>query len=100
MCDPRAMGSDAPVVDGRSNRFAQTLFAPLPLRYDRLAAWLSFGQNGRWRHEMVGHAVAQAPDRVLDVATGPGGVAREIAQRSSARVVGLDITEDMLREAT
>ena len=39
----------------RRNSFAQRLFTPLPARYDRLAELLSFGQNGRWRHAMVGH---------------------------------------------
>src|ERR1700691_6208888 len=59
---------DAP--DG-SNRFAQRLFSPLPDRYDRLAEWLSFGQNGRWRRAMVDHVVEASPRFVLDVAAGP-----------------------------
>ncbi len=39
------------------NRFARTLFSPLPERYDRLAEVLSMGQNGRWRRAMVDHIV-------------------------------------------
>ncbi|HLI44766.1 MAG TPA: class I SAM-dependent methyltransferase [Acidimicrobiales bacterium] len=85
--------------EGRSSRFAQGLFSPLPQRYDRLAELLSFGQNGRWRREMVGHALADNPACVLDVATGPGGVALQMARRSSARIVGLDVTESMLAAA-
>ncbi|MHB8457661.1 MAG: class I SAM-dependent methyltransferase [Acidimicrobiales bacterium] len=85
--------------DGRSRGFAQGLFTPLPARYDRLAEWLSFGQNGRWRREMVGHAVSGAPGLLLDVATGPAGVARELARRSGAQIVGLDVTEAMLKTA-
>jgi demethylmenaquinone methyltransferase / 2-methoxy-6-polyprenyl-1,4-benzoquinol methylase len=87
---------DAP--DG-SNRFAQRLFSPLPGRYDRLAEVLSFGQNGRWRRAMVDHVVKATPGLVLDVATGPAGVALQIAARTGARVVGLDVTEAMLRQA-
>ncbi|MGA2521303.1 MAG: class I SAM-dependent methyltransferase [Acidimicrobiales bacterium] len=81
----------------RDNRFARSLFAHLPERYDRLAEWLSFGQNGRWRREMVGHVVTGSPARVLDVATGTAGVALQIRARSDARVVGVDVTEAMVR---
>ena len=78
--------------------FARCLFAGLPRRYDRLAEILSLGQNGRWRKAMVGHVVGGRPARVLDVATGPAGVARQIAARSPAHVVGIDLSEPMLRE--
>ena len=77
---------------------AQRLFTPLPARYDRLAELLSFGQNRRWRHEMVSHVIGGGPRRVLDVASGTAGVALQIARRSSADVVGVDLTEAMLRQ--
>lgn len=79
------------------NRFAQDLFDPLPQRYDRLAEVLSFGQNGRWRRAMVDRAVVGGPDRILDVASGTAGVAVALARRSRADVVGVDLTEAMLR---
>lgn len=78
------------------NRFARELFAPLPSRYDRLAELLSFGQNGRWRAAMVA-SVLPADGVVLDVASGTAGVALQLAARSRARVVGVDLTEEMLR---
>ena len=78
------------------NRFAQHLFAPLPQRYDRLAEILSFGQNSRWRRAMISR-IAPAPGQVvLDVASGTAGVALGIAQ-AGASVVGVDLTEQMLR---
>jgi demethylmenaquinone methyltransferase / 2-methoxy-6-polyprenyl-1,4-benzoquinol methylase len=80
-----------------TNRFAQDLFSPLPDRYDRLAEWLSMGQNGRWRRAMVDHIVPSGPALVLDVASGPAGVALQLAERTGARVVGIDLTLDMLR---
>ena len=79
------------------NRFAQRLFAPLPARYDRLAEILSFGQNGRWRRAMISQIEPSADGVVLDVASGTAGVALSIATRTGARVVGLDLTEQMLR---
>ena len=79
------------------NRFARDLFDGLPARYDRLAELLSFGQNGRWRAEMVSH-VAGTDGVILDVASGTAGVALQLAERSRARVVGVDLTEQMLRQ--
>ena len=78
------------------NRFAQDLFTPLPERYDRLAEWLSFGQNGRWRRAMVGQIVPAPGDVVLDVASGTAGVAIQLGHRTRAQVVGIDLTEQML----
>ncbi len=93
------MPTVASAAPGGPNRFAQRLFSPLPERYDRLAELLSFGQNGRWRRAMVDHVVEATPELVLDVATGPAGVALQIAARTGARVVGVDVTEAMVRRA-
>ena len=76
------------------NGFARDLFDGLPARYDRLAELLSFGQNGQWRAEMVGHIVP-ADGVILDVASGTAGVALQLATRNArehgqARVVGAD----------
>ena len=79
------------------NQFARRLFAGLPDRYDRLAEVLSMGQNRRWRRAMVDPAAAAAPRRVLDVATGPAGVAVQLAARTDAHVTGIDLSPDMLR---
>ena len=78
------------------NRFARSLFASLPTRYDRLAAVLSLGQDRRWRRAMVDRVVG-GPARVLDVATGPAGVALQLAERTGAHVLGVDLSEPMLR---
>jgi len=80
------------------DRFAQQLFSPLPDRYDRLAEVLSLGQNARWRRCMVDHIAASDPRSVLDVASGTAGVALQLADRTGARVVGVDLTEPMLRQ--
>jgi demethylmenaquinone methyltransferase/2-methoxy-6-polyprenyl-1,4-benzoquinol methylase len=79
------------------NRFAQDLFRPLPRRYDLLEELLSFGQNWRWRREMLSHVDGHGTDAILDVATGTAGVALALARRTRARITGLDITEPMLR---
>jgi demethylmenaquinone methyltransferase/2-methoxy-6-polyprenyl-1,4-benzoquinol methylase len=81
---------------GDRNRFAQDLFTPLPQRYDRLAEVLSMGQNGRWRRAMIDRIVPSSPGRVLDVASGTAGVALQLASRTPADVVGVDLTMGML----
>jgi demethylmenaquinone methyltransferase/2-methoxy-6-polyprenyl-1,4-benzoquinol methylase len=88
-----ASGASGVVADD----LARTVFTGLPDRYDALAEVLSLGQNGRWRRAMVDHIVPSAPALVLDVATGTAGVALQLAARSSAHVVGVDLNEPMLR---
>lgn len=78
------------------NDFAVKLFRRLPRRYDLLAEVLSFGQNWRWRSELVDHVAARDPNHVLDVATGTAGVAIAIARRTNAQIVGVDVSEEML----
>jgi demethylmenaquinone methyltransferase/2-methoxy-6-polyprenyl-1,4-benzoquinol methylase len=75
-------------------RHARALFAPLGPTYDRVGAALSFGQDPRWRRFLVSRL---PPDggHVLDVATGTGLVASELAARGF-RVTGLDQSPEML----
>jgi demethylmenaquinone methyltransferase / 2-methoxy-6-polyprenyl-1,4-benzoquinol methylase len=90
------------------NVFARRLFAPLAGRYDRLAEILSMGQNRRWRTAMVDHITGpgmtgppQSGSRtamVLDVACGPARVTRALVDATDAYVVGLDLSENMLRQ--
>lgn len=85
------------IEEPAANRVARAVFAGLPARYDRLAWLLSFGQDRRWRQAVVERVAAAAPRLVLDVATGPAGVALATTRRTGARVVGVDLNEPMLR---
>ncbi|HEX2562567.1 MAG TPA: class I SAM-dependent methyltransferase, partial [Acidimicrobiales bacterium] len=80
------------------NGFARALFSGLPGRYDLLAEVLSLGQNRRWRRAAIDEVVAAEPATVLDVATGTAALALQIVARSDAQVVGVDLTERMLRQ--
>jgi demethylmenaquinone methyltransferase/2-methoxy-6-polyprenyl-1,4-benzoquinol methylase len=81
------------------NEVARAVFAGLPARYDRLAALLSFGQDRSWRREVVSRLThTPSRGRILDVATGPAGVALAVATATGCRVVGIDLNEPMLRE--
>ncbi len=79
-------------------RHALDLFAGLPRQYDRMGAVLSFGQDPRWRRALVAAIEPRPGLRVLDVATGTGMVAFELAGRG-CQVVGLDQSEAMLSAA-
>src|SRR3954453_16559113 len=69
-----------------------------PRHYDRLAYLLSFGQDRRWRNAVVETLASAQPARVLDVATGPAGVAIATVRRTGGCVVGVALNEPMLRE--
>ena len=81
----------------RGEPVARDVFTGLPDRYDRLAYLLSFGQDRRWRRAVVDRAATGLPRLVLDVATGPAGIALAVAGRTGADVVGVDLNEPMLR---
>src|SRR6202521_1504558 len=83
------------------NRTAQakTIFAPLGPTYERYASILSYGQDPRWRRFLVSCVEAGPGDRILDVATGTGAVARELVAQTGCSVVGVDQSAGMLAEA-
>src|SRR5438309_8660473 len=78
---------------------APRIFSGIGETYERVGALLSFGQDPRWRTALVSSVDASAEDRVLDVATGTGLVARELARRYGCAVVGLDQSATMLAAA-
>jgi demethylmenaquinone methyltransferase/2-methoxy-6-polyprenyl-1,4-benzoquinol methylase len=79
-----------------SNAFARELFRGLPGRYDLLVDILTFGQNARWRRAMVERVLPGRPERICDVATGTAGVALQLADRTGAEIVGVDLSLPML----
>lgn len=86
--DPRpTRDKDAALVQGMFDRVAP--------RYDLANTILSFGSDQHWRRVAV-RALAPAPgERILDVATGTGRLAREI-QQAGAATVALDFSWNML----
>jgi demethylmenaquinone methyltransferase/2-methoxy-6-polyprenyl-1,4-benzoquinol methylase len=78
------------------NALAIELFKGLPSRYDVLAEVLSFGQNRRWRSELVSRLGPDHPAALLDVATGTAGVAIALAGQTDARITGVDVSDAML----
>jgi demethylmenaquinone methyltransferase/2-methoxy-6-polyprenyl-1,4-benzoquinol methylase len=94
-----AMSDEAATEGSTRKRHALELFSGLPRHYERVGAALSFGQDPRWRRTMVAAVDARSGERVLDVATGTGLVARALVRRYGCAVVGLDQSPDMLARA-
>jgi demethylmenaquinone methyltransferase/2-methoxy-6-polyprenyl-1,4-benzoquinol methylase len=69
--------------------------------YDRMNAVMTAGLDRSWRHRAAELASVSPGDRVLDVATGTGDLALELARRVSpgGEVVGIDFSERMLELA-
>jgi demethylmenaquinone methyltransferase/2-methoxy-6-polyprenyl-1,4-benzoquinol methylase len=69
--------------------------------YDVLNQVMSVGLHHEWRRRAVDLAAVDAGDRVLDVATGTGDLAIELAGRVApgGEVVGADFSEGMLELA-
>ncbi len=80
----------------------EAMFDDIAPRYDLLNRVLSFGTDVRWRRRAVRTLAEALPAdhaslRLLDVATGTGDLALELARRlRPAEVVGVDLSEGML----
>lgn len=74
-------------------------FSSIAGHYDLCNAVFSFNQVRRWRRSAVSRTGLKPGELALDVATGTGGLAREIGRRSRASVVGVDFCLPMLERA-
>ena len=85
----------------RRQGFVRQLFDDSAAQYDRINRILSLGSGAWYRRQALRGAGLRQGDRVLDVATGTGLVAREAARLTGdpALVLGLDPSPGMLAEA-
>jgi demethylmenaquinone methyltransferase/2-methoxy-6-polyprenyl-1,4-benzoquinol methylase len=76
----------------------QQMFGAIAPRYDFLNRLLSFGIDRRWRTKAVRLLKYHEGSRILDVATGTGDVALEIALRTpdSVKITGADFCKEMI----
>ncbi len=91
------MSSPAEKCDGRLMR---QMFGAIAPRYDFITQVFSYGMDRRWKQ--LGVQKAPLPDgaMVLDLACGTGDFSQIVQQNlPGARVVAVDLTEAMLREA-
>jgi demethylmenaquinone methyltransferase / 2-methoxy-6-polyprenyl-1,4-benzoquinol methylase len=76
----------------------QQMFGAIAPRYDFLNRLLSFGIDRRWRTKAVQLLKFREECRILDVATGTGDVALEIALRTpkTVKITGADFCKEMV----
>lgn len=76
----------------------QKMFGVIAPRYDFLNRLLSFGIDRRWRKKAVRLLKYREGSRILDVATGTGDVALEIARSTpvSVKITGADFCREMI----
>jgi demethylmenaquinone methyltransferase/2-methoxy-6-polyprenyl-1,4-benzoquinol methylase len=94
-----ANGSARPLYTGDKETYVREMFAGIAPQYDRLNAILSFNQHKVWRRLAVRMARVQPGDCCLDVCTGTGDFAVDLARAvgPAGRVVGSDFCEPMIR---
>ncbi len=83
-------------VEGKK-KHVERMFDTIAPRYDLLNRLLSLGIDRWWRREMIRELnVRGRVDRLLDVATGTGDVAIAALRLTPEKVVGIDLSEEML----
>ena len=74
------------------------MFDSIAGKYDFLNHFFSLGIDKLWRRKLVKRLAKNKPVDVLDVATGTGDQAIAIVKAGIPKVIGIDISEQMLAE--
>lgn len=92
------VGSRPAVGNDEKPRRIRDMFAAIVPRYDTINRLMTLGLDGHWRHETVA-MVEPSNGVVLDVATGTGELAFELAGQGARLVVGADFCVEMVEAA-
>lgn len=90
-----ARNPDASLGGDEKRGYVRGMFGRIAWRYDLMNTLMSFGQDAAWRRFVVRRAQPNPGDLALDVATGTGRIAQELAD-NGARAVGIDLTPEMM----
>jgi demethylmenaquinone methyltransferase/2-methoxy-6-polyprenyl-1,4-benzoquinol methylase len=80
---------------GKKEQVTQ-MFDTISGDYDGLNRVISFGIDIKWRKKVVEIVNKANPDTVLDIATGTGDLAINLAETNATKIIGLDISRGML----
>ncbi len=91
-------GNVNPYKDSDQSKREQVerMFDTISKEYDGLNRVISFGIDVKWRKKVVNKVAATKPKRILDVATGTGDLAINLAKTDAEEIIGLDISAGML----
>ena len=91
------MSTLSPQAQEAKKSHIRSMFDRIAPSYDRLNHLLSLNIDRLWRRQVVRIVREQAPRRILDVATGTGDLAIDLARRlPDVQLLGADISEEML----
>jgi demethylmenaquinone methyltransferase/2-methoxy-6-polyprenyl-1,4-benzoquinol methylase len=74
-----------------------TMFNNISAKYDFLNHFLSLGIDRLWRKRAIKELKSIKPKKILDIATGTGDFALESLRIHPQNVIGVDISEGMLK---
>ncbi|MAU30350.1 MAG: bifunctional demethylmenaquinone methyltransferase/2-methoxy-6-polyprenyl-1,4-benzoquinol methylase UbiE [Flavobacteriaceae bacterium] len=74
----------------------EKMFNSISFEYDLLNAIMTFNSHKRWKKNILNIAKKIKPKNVLDIATGTADIAINLGSISDCKVVGVDISEQML----
>ncbi|AJR03596.1 bifunctional demethylmenaquinone methyltransferase/2-methoxy-6-polyprenyl-1,4-benzoquinol methylase UbiE [Siansivirga zeaxanthinifaciens] len=80
---------------GKKEQVTQ-MFDNISENYDGLNRVISFGIDIKWRKKVVKIVKDSNPDTILDIATGTGDLAINLAETQATKITGLDISSGML----
>lgn len=81
---------------GKKEQVAK-MFDTISNEYDGLNRVISFGIDVSWRKKVVEIVKNTNPTNVLDIATGTGDLAINLTKTNAKKIIGLDISEGMLK---
>ena len=87
-----------PYKDSQLNKKEQVaqMFDTISKEYDGLNRVISFGIDVKWRKKVVDIVAKSKANRILDIATGTGDLAINLAKTNAQEIIGLDISDGML----
>ncbi len=87
-----------PYKDSQLNKKEQVaqMFDNISKEYDGLNRVISFGIDVKWRKKVVDIVAQSKAKRILDIATGTGDLAINLAETEAEEIIGLDISDGML----
>src|SRR5687768_8496700 len=90
--------ASAPELPHGDPKLVASMFDRIARRYDLMNRLLSLGMDGGWRKMATKMCQLSPGDRTLDIASGTGDLAFEMAKKvgNDGFVVGLDISREML----
>jgi len=78
-------------------RYVRAMFTRIAPRYDLMNRLMTFGQDRRWRREIIRRAQLPAQGKLLDIGAGTGDLSKEAKRQfPDCHIVAVDFTPAMM----